>query len=67
MLAELRLYVLAAIVSLAAALVLVTALALADRSRWLGHGLAVIGVVALVGLNLVAPAGYVATGKKPSS
>ena len=28
--------------------------------RWLGHGLAVIGVVALVGLNLVAPAAFVA-------
>ncbi len=57
---ELRLYVLATIVSLAAALVLMTALAIVDRMRWLGHGLAVIAVVALVGLNLVAPAGYVA-------
>ena len=57
---ELRLYVLTTIVTLAAALALMTALALAGRMRWLGHGLAVIGVVALVGLNLVAPAAFVA-------
>ena len=43
-----------------AALVVMAALALAGRMRWLGHGLAVIGVVALVALNLVAPAGFVA-------
>jgi hypothetical protein len=36
------------------------ALAVTGRMRWLGHGLAVIGVVALIGLNLVAPAGFVA-------
>ena len=46
---ELRLYVLTTIVSLAVALVLMTGLAVADRMRWLGHGLAVIGVVALRG------------------
>lgn len=57
---ELRLYVLTTIVALAAALVLMTALALGDRMRWLGHGLAVIGVVALVALNLLAPAAFVA-------
>jgi uncharacterized protein DUF4153 len=57
---ELRLYVLTTIVSLAAALALMTGLALADRMRWLGHGLAVIGVVALVALNLLAPSGFVA-------
>ena len=57
---ELRLYVLTTIVSLAAALVLMTVLALAGRMHWLGHGLAVIGVVALVALNLIAPAGFVA-------
>ena len=33
---------------------------LADRRRWLGHAMAVLGVVALVGLNLVAPAAFVA-------
>jgi hypothetical protein len=57
---ELRLYVLTAIVALAAALALMTALAAFGRMRWLGHGLAVIGLVALVGLNLVAPAAFVA-------
>ena len=57
---ELRLYVLVAIISLAAGLALMTVLALRDRMRWLGHGLAVIGVVALVGLNLLAPAAFVA-------
>jgi hypothetical protein len=43
-----------------AGLVLMSGLVLADLSRWLGHGLAVLGVVALVGLNLVAPAAFVA-------
>jgi uncharacterized protein DUF4153 len=57
---ELRLYVLTAIAALGAALVVMVALALLGRMQWLGHGLAVIGVVALVGLNLVAPAGFVA-------
>jgi hypothetical protein len=57
---ELRLYVLTAIVALAAALALMTALVVLGRMRWLGHGLAVIGVVALVGLNVAAPAGFVA-------
>ncbi len=57
---ELRLYVLAAIVTMGAGLVLMSGLVLADLSRWLGHGLAVLGVVALVGLNLVAPAAFVA-------
>jgi hypothetical protein len=58
---ELRLYVLTTIVALAAALVLMTTLAVRDRMRWLGHGLAAIGVVALVALNLLAPAAFVAT------
>jgi Domain of unknown function (DUF4173) len=57
---ELRLYVLTAIGALAAALLVMTALALLNRMRWLGHGLAVIGVVALVGLNAAAPAAFVA-------
>jgi hypothetical protein len=57
---ELRLYVLTAIVALGAALVVMVGLAVLGRMRWLGHGLAVIGVVALVALNLVAPAGFVA-------
>ncbi len=57
---ELRLYVLTTIVSLAVALVLMTGLAVANRMRWLGHGLAVIGVVALVALNVLAPSAFVA-------
>ena len=57
---ELRLYVLTTIVALGAALVVMVGLAVLGRMRWLGHGLAVIGVVALVALNLVAPAGFVA-------
>lgn len=58
---ELRLYVLAAIVAMGAGLVVMLGLVLADRSRWLGHALAVLGLVSLVGLNLVAPAAFVAT------
>ena len=33
---------------------------MADRTRWLGHVLAVIGVVALVALNVMAPSAVVA-------
>ena len=57
---ELRLYVLVTIGALGAALAIMTALALTARMAWLGHSLVVIGVVALLGLNVVAPAGYVA-------
>jgi hypothetical protein len=45
---------------LATSLALMAALAWVGRMHRLGHGLAVIGVVALVGLNLVAPAAFVA-------
>jgi hypothetical protein len=44
-----------------AGLVAMLGLVLADRSRWLGHALAVLGLVSLIGLNLVAPAAFVAT------
>ena len=57
---ELRLYVFVAIGSLGLALATATGLVLADRTRWLGHGFAVIGVLALVTLNLIAPAAVVA-------
>ncbi|HEV7604689.1 MAG TPA: DUF4173 domain-containing protein [Candidatus Limnocylindrales bacterium] len=57
---ELRLYVLTTIVTLAAGLALMTALTITGRMRWLGHGLAVVAVVALVGLNLLAPSAFVA-------
>ena len=36
------------------------ALVLADRSRWIPHTLAVLGICSLVALNLVAPAAFVA-------
>ncbi|MEO8570181.1 MAG: DUF4173 domain-containing protein [Chloroflexota bacterium] len=58
---ELRFYVLATILTLAAGLALMTLLAIAARMHWLGHGLAVIAVVALIAANLVAPAAFVAT------
>ena len=57
---ELRLYVLVTIVSLGVVLVGTAALVVADRTRWLGHVLAVIGVVALVALNVMAPSAVVA-------
>ena len=57
---ELRLYVLVTIVSLGAALVVTAGLVVTNRTRWLGHGLAVIGVIALVGLNVIAPSAVVA-------
>ena len=57
---ELRLYVLMTIAALAVTLAVMAILALAGRMRWMGHGLAVIGLVSLVALNLVAPAAFVA-------
>lgn len=57
---ELRLYVLVAIGSLGLALAATAALVMGNRTRWLGHALAVIGVVALVGLNVIAPSAVVA-------
>ena len=57
---ELRAYVLAAILTMAVGLVAMAVLVVADRSRWLGHAFAVIGLVALVGLNVAAPAAIVA-------
>ena len=57
---ELRLYVLAAIATMGAALVVLVVLVLTDRSRWLGHALAALALVSLVGLNLLVPASFVA-------
>lgn len=57
---ELRLYVLAAIVTMGAGLVIMMGLVLTDLSRWLGHAFAVLGLVSLVGLNVIAPASFVA-------
>jgi len=42
------------------ALTVMLVLVLARRSRWLAHAFAVLGVVSLVGLNLSAPAAFVA-------
>ena len=58
---ELRLYVLAAIITIGLGLAAMAALVLADRSRWIPHTLAVLGVCSLVALNLVAPAAFVAS------
>lgn len=57
---ELRLYVAVSIAAMAATLVTLAAFVATDRTRWIGHALAVIGVVSLVGLNLLAPAAFVA-------
>ena len=57
---ELRLYVLAAIVTMGAGLVVMMGLVLTALSRWLGHAFAVLGLASLVGLNLVAPGSFVA-------
>lgn len=57
---ELRFYVFTAIAYVAAALLVLAGLVMVRRTRWLVHGLAVLGVVGLVGLNLAAPAAFVA-------
>ena len=57
---ELRLYVAVSIVAMAATLVTMALFLATDRTRWLGHAMAVIGVLALVGLNVLAPAAFVA-------
>ena len=57
---ELRLYVAVSIVALAASLVALAVFLLRDRTRWLGHAMAVIGVVSLLSLNFIAPAAFVA-------
>lgn len=57
---ELRLYVAASIAAMAASLAVMAGLILRDRMGWLGHAMAVIGVVSLIALNLVAPAAFVA-------
>jgi Domain of unknown function (DUF4173) len=57
---ELRLYVAVSIAAMTVTLATMALFLATDRTRWLGHGMAVIGVVALVGLNLLAPAAFVA-------
>lgn len=58
---ELRLYVRAAIVTMAFGLAIMLGLVLAQQSRWLSHALAALGLVSLIGLNLLAPAAFVAS------
>jgi hypothetical protein len=57
---ELRLYVLTAIVAMAVGLAMMLGLVLVRRSRWLPHALAVLGVLSIIGLNLLTPAAFVA-------
>jgi len=57
---ELRLYVAVSIIAMAATLVTLAVFLATDRTRWLGHVMAVIGLIALIGLNVVAPAAFVA-------
>jgi Domain of unknown function (DUF4173) len=57
---ELRLYVTVSIVALAATLLALAAFLATDRTRWLGHVMAVIALVSLIALNVIAPAAFVA-------
>lgn len=57
---ELRLYVAVSIVAMAATLLALAAFLALDRTRWLGHAMAVIGLVSLISLNVLAPAAFVA-------
>jgi hypothetical protein len=57
---ELRLYVAVSIAAMAVTLATLAAFLASDRMRWLGHAMVVIGLVSLVGLNLIAPAAFVA-------
>jgi hypothetical protein len=57
---ELRLYVAASIATMAVVLVVLAVFLVANRPRWLGHVMAVVGLTALVGLNVLAPASFVA-------
>ena len=57
---ELRLYVAVSIGAMAATLATFAAFLATDRTRWLGHVMAVIGLISLISLNLIAPAAFVA-------
>jgi hypothetical protein len=57
---ELRLYVAVSIAAMAATLLALAAGLIADRTRWLGHAMAVIGLASLIALNGLAPAAFVA-------
>jgi hypothetical protein len=57
---ELRLYVAVSIVALAVTLAALAVALVLDRTRWLGHAMAVIGLVSLVSLNVLAPSAFAA-------
>jgi hypothetical protein len=57
---ELRLYVTISIAAMAITLASLAVFLATDRTRWLGHAMAVIGLVSLIALNLLAPAAFVA-------
>ncbi len=57
---ELRLYVTISIAAMAATLATLAVFLATDRTSWLGHVMAVIGLASLVALNLIAPGAFVA-------
>ena len=57
---ELRLYVAVSIAAMAATLGTLAVFLATDRTRWLGHVMAVIGLASLVAVNLLAPGAFVA-------
>jgi hypothetical protein len=57
---ELRLYVGVSIAAMAVTLAALAIALLIDRTRWLGHVMAVTGLVALLALNVLAPGAFVA-------
>jgi hypothetical protein len=57
---ELRLYVAVSIAAMAITLAALAVFLATDRTRWLGHAMAVIGLVSLIALNLLAPPAFVA-------
>jgi hypothetical protein len=57
---ELRLYVAVSIAAMAVTLLALAAFLATDRTRWLGHVMAVTGLVALLAVNGLAPAAFVA-------
>jgi hypothetical protein len=57
---ELRFYVLASIIWLAAGIAIAAALLVRDRMAWILHALAIAAVVVLVGINVVGPSRLIA-------
>jgi hypothetical protein len=57
---ELRLYVAVSIAAMAVTLSVLAVFLATNRTRWLGHAMAVIGLVSLIALNLLAPPAFVA-------